>query len=203
MAGFDAIGSRSDFFSCTGVWNSLVRHVGSSRRCSVKAHGEAVMMRRRAALASAATRSCHLSIVAAPQPLNARSLSARRPPLTPRKDKACSMPAAASSGVKASGGRAKSEGVAHVFGFPTRLRCVDVHVIVSYTVKGSHIQRSPLSMGAQRVSQRRAISKSKKRRDCAGSLCVRCNSASGLTLGGSVPIFEFEDVVLFIYTRER
>ena len=134
------------------------------------------------------THSCHLSTLAAPQPLNARSLSARRPPLTPRKDKACSMPAAASSGVKASGGRAKSEGVAHVFGFPTRLRCVDVHVIVSDTVKGSHIQRSPLSMGAQRVSQRRAISKSKKRRDCAGSLCVRCNSASGLTLGGSVPM---------------
>ena len=59
------------------------------------------------------------------------------------------MPAAASSGVKASGGRAESEGVAHVFGFPTRLRCVDVHVIVSDAVKGSHIQRSPLSMGAQ------------------------------------------------------
>ena len=33
----------------------------------------------------------------------------------------------------------------------------------------------------------RAISKSKKKGDCAGSLCVRCNSASGLTLGGSVP----------------
>ena len=91
-----------------------------------------------------------------------------------------------SSGVKATGGRAESEGVAHVFDFPTRPRCVDVHVIVSDAVKGSHIQRSPLSMGAQ-SEPGRAISKSKKRRDCAGSLCVRCNSASGLTLGGSVP----------------
>ena len=36
---------------------------------------------------------------------------------------------------------------AHVFDFPTRPRCVDVHVIVSDAVKGSHIQRSPLSMG--------------------------------------------------------
>ena len=57
-----------------------------------------------------------------------------------------SMPAAASSGVN-SGGRAESKGVAHVFDFPTRPRCVDVHVIVSDAVKGSHIQRSPLSMG--------------------------------------------------------
>ena len=53
------------------------------------------------------------------------------------------------SGVEASGARAQSEGVAHVFEFPTRPRCVDVHVIVSDAVKGSHIQRSPLSMGAQ------------------------------------------------------
>ena len=91
-----------------------------------------------------------------------------------------------SSGVKATGGRAESEGVAHVFDFPTRARCVDVHVIVSDVVKGSHVQRGPLSMGAQ-SEPGRAISKSKKRRDCAGSLCGRCNSASGLTLGGSVP----------------
>ena len=40
--------------------------------------------------------------------------------------------------------------MAHVFDFPTRLRCVDVHVIVSDAVKGSHIQRSPLSMGGLR-----------------------------------------------------
>ena len=54
-----------------------------------------------------------------------------------------------SSGVKATGGRAESEGVAHVFDFPTRARCVDVHAIVSDAVKGSHVQRGPLSMGAQ------------------------------------------------------
>ena len=51
------------------------------------------------------------------------------------------------SGGKATGARAESEGAAHVFDFPTRPRCVDVHVIVSDAVKGSHIQRSPLSMG--------------------------------------------------------
>ena len=51
------------------------------------------------------------------------------------------------SGGKATGARAESEGVAHVFDFPTRPRCVVVHVIVSDAVKGSHIQRSPLSMG--------------------------------------------------------
>ena len=54
-----------------------------------------------------------------------------------------------SCGVEATGGRAESEGVAHVFDFPTRPRCVDVHVIVSDAVKGSHVQRGPLSMGAQ------------------------------------------------------
>ena len=66
---------------------------------------------------------------------------------------------------------------------------VDVHAIVSDAVKGSHVQRGPLSMGAQ-SEPGTGISKSKKRRDCAGSLCGRCNSASGLTLGGSVPMRE-------------
>ena len=82
MAGIDAIGSRSDFVPCTGVWNSLVHHVGSSRRCSVKAHGEAVIMRRRAALASALR-------TAATFPLWLR-LNPSTPALsTPRKDRAC------------------------------------------------------------------------------------------------------------------
>ena len=36
---------------------------------------------------------------------------------------------------------------AHVFDFPTRLCFVDVRVAASDAVKGSHIQRSPLSMG--------------------------------------------------------
>ena len=108
------------------------------------------------------------------------------PPQTPEKRRRLLVLLQLSSGVKATGGRAESEGVAHVFDFPTRARCVDVHAIVSDAVKGSHVQRGPLSMGAQ-SEPGTAISKSKKRRDCAGSLCGRCNSASGPTLGGSVP----------------
>ena len=163
MADFDAIGIRSDFFPCTGVWNSLVHRVGSSRRCSVKAHGEAVIMRRRAALASALRTAATFPLWLR---LNPSTLALCQLAVLLRRQERtgpASMPAAASSGGKASGGRAESKGVAHVFDFPTRPRCVDVHVIVSDAVKGSHIQRSPLSMGAQRVSQRRAISKSKKR----------------------------------------
>ena len=74
-----------------------------------------------------------------------------------------------SSGVKATGGRAESEGVAHVFDFPTRARCVDVHAIVSDAVKGSHVQRSPLSMGGL-GEPGSVIFKSKKIGDCAGPL---------------------------------
>ena len=73
-----------------------------------------------------------------------------------------------SSGVKATGGRAESEGVAHVFDFPTRARCVDVHVIVSDVVKGSHVQREP------RVSQGERSPKVKKGEiRCWLTLCGR------------------------------
>jgi len=147
MADFDAIGIRSDFFPCTGVWNSLVHRVGSSRRCSVKAHGEAVIMRRRAALASALRTAATFPLWLR---LNPSTLALCQLAVLLRRQERtgpASMPAAASSGGKASGGRAESKGVAHVFDFPTRPRCVDVHVIVSDAVKGSHIQRSPLSMG--------------------------------------------------------
>ena len=71
------------------------------------------------------------------------------PPQTPEKRRRLLVLLQLSSGVKATGGRAESEGVAHVFDFPTRARCVDVHAIVSDAVKGSHVQRGPLSMGAQ------------------------------------------------------
>ena len=86
--------------------------------------------------------------MAEPRPRNSRLL----PPCLLRKP--CEDRASAhgllqlNSGGKATGARAESEGAAHVFDFPTRPRCVDVHVIVSDAVKGSHIQRSPLSMGA-------------------------------------------------------
>ena len=70
------------------------------------------------------------------------------PPQTPCEDRASAHGLLQlNSGGKATGARAESEGAAHVFDFPTRPRCVDVHVIVSDAVKGSHIQRSPLSMG--------------------------------------------------------
>ena len=128
-----------------------------------------------------------------PPPLCGRASTSQRslvaslpPPQMSEKRRRLLVLLQLSCGVEATGGRAESEGVAHVFDFPTRARCVDVHVIVSDVVKGSHVQRGPLSMGAQ-SEPGRAISKSKKRRDCAGSLCGRCNSASGLTLGGSVP----------------
>ena len=159
MAGFDAIGSRSDFFPCTGVWNLLVRHVGSSRRCSIKAHGEVVIMRRRAALASAlrtaATFPLWLHLNPSTFALFQLAVLLRRRERTGP----ASMPASASSGVKASGGRAESEGVAHAFDFPTRPRCVDACVASSDAVKGSHIQRSPLSMGAQSEPVERDLQK--------------------------------------------
>ena len=47
----------------------------------------------------------------------------------------------------------ESERVERLFDFPTRARFVAVCVAASDTVKGSHIQRSPLSMGAL-LSQR-------------------------------------------------
>ena len=46
MAGVDAIGCGSDFFPCTGAWNSQVCRVSPARRCSVEAHGEAAITRR-------------------------------------------------------------------------------------------------------------------------------------------------------------
>ena len=55
-------------------------------------------------------------------------------------------------GVKASGACAESEGMARVYDFPSYLRCVAVHVIVSDAVKGSHIQRSPFGAWEPRVS---------------------------------------------------
>ena len=51
------------------------------------------------------------------------------PPQTPEKRRRLLVLLQLSSGVKATGGRAESEGVAHVFDFPTRARCVDVHAI--------------------------------------------------------------------------
>ena len=57
-----------------------------------------------------------------------------------------------------------------IFDSPRRVRFVAANVAASDTVKGSHIQRNPLSMGAlaepeewPRVSQ---SPKEKKRRDC-------------------------------------
>ena len=85
-----------------------------------------------------------------PASASQRSLVASLPPpQTLEKRRRLLVLLQLSSGVKATGGRAESEGVAHVFDFPTRARCVDVHAIVSDAVKGSHVQRGPLSMGAQ------------------------------------------------------
>ena len=67
-----------------------------------------------------------------------------------------------SSGVKATGGRAESEGVARVYDFPSSPRCVDVRVAASDAVKASHIQRSPLSMGGLRELGAVACSRNKK-----------------------------------------
>jgi len=57
-----------------------------------------------------------------------------------------------------------------IFDSPRRVRFVAANVAASDTVKGSHIQRNPLSMGAllsqRSVDQSEPISKRKKRRDC-------------------------------------
>ena len=53
MAGFDASGCDSDFFPCTGAWNSPVCRVSSARCCGIEAHGEAAIVRKQPALASA------------------------------------------------------------------------------------------------------------------------------------------------------
>jgi hypothetical protein len=93
------------------------------------------------------------------------------------------------SGGKATGARAESEGAAHVFDFPTRPRCVDVHVIVSDAVKGSHIQRSPLSMGG--LCELGAVACSRHKKNIA-ELIMRKNAPlrkrSCATLGTSLPI---------------
>ena len=92
------------------------------------------------------------------------------------------------SGGKATGARAESEGAAHVFDFPTRPRCVDVHVIVSDAVKGSHIQRSPLSMGG--LCELGAVACSRHKKNIA-ELIMRKNAPlrkrSCATLGTSLP----------------
>ena len=69
------------------------------------------------------------------------------PPQTLEKRRRLLVLLQLSSGVKATSGRAESEGVAHVFDFPSRPRCVDACVASSDAVKGSHLQRNPLSMG--------------------------------------------------------
>ena len=93
------------------------------------------------------------------------------------------------SGGKATGARAESEGAAHVFDFPTRPRCVDVHVIVSDAVKGSHIQRSPLSMGG--LCELGAVACSRHKKNIA-ELIMRKNAPlrkrSCATLGTSLPM---------------
>ena len=53
MAGFDAIGSCSNFFPWTGAWYSLMCQMSSSCCCSVEWHGEAAMTRRQPARAAA------------------------------------------------------------------------------------------------------------------------------------------------------
>jgi hypothetical protein len=102
------------------------------------------------------------------------------------------------SGGKATGARAESEGAAHVFDFPTRPRCVDVHVIVSDAVKGSHIQRSPLSMGG--LCELGAVACSRHKKNIA-ELIMRKNAPlrkrSCATLGTSLPtpVYYFLGVV--------
>ena len=99
------------------------------------------------------------------------------------------------SGGKATGARAESEGAAHVFDFPTRPRCVDVHVIVSDAVKGSHIQRSPLSMGG--LCELGAVACSRHKKNIA-ELIMRKNAPlrkrSCATLGASLPMTGLREI---------
>ena len=111
------------------------------------------------------------------------------PPQTPCEDRASARGLLQlNSGGKATGARAESEGAAHVFDFPTRPRCVDVHVIVSDAVKGSHIQRSPLSMGG--LCELGAVACSRHKKNIA-ELIMRKNAPlrkrSCATLGASLP----------------
>ena len=115
------------------------------------------------------------------------------PPQTPCEDRASAHGLLQlNSGGKATGARAESEGAAHVFDFPTRPRCVDVHVIVSDAVKGSHIQRSPLSMGG--LCELGAVACSRHKKNIA-ELIMRKNAPlrkrSCVTLGTSLPSRDF------------
>ena len=191
MAGLEAIGCGHEYFPCTDAWNSLVCCVSSSCRCRVEVHGEAATMRRtlgieaalRAAAISPLWSSLDLTTLACCHPASSADAERGQGLLKPAHGLL-----QLNGGVKASGACAESEGMARVYDFHSSLRCVVVRVAASDAVKASHIQRSPLSMGGL-CEPGRAISKSKKKGDCAGSLCVRCKSASGLTLGGSLPIY--------------
>ena len=55
-----------------------------------------------------------------------------------------------------------------IFDFPTRARFVAECVAASDTVKGSHIQRSPLSMGAQSEPEESDLQKLKKKEIALG-----------------------------------
>ena len=99
--------------------------------------------------------------MAAPQPHGARPLPACPSPQAPENRRAARCLLQLKSGVKATGDGAEAEGVAHVFDFPTRPRCVDACVASSDAVKGSHVQRSPLSMGAQLSEPEESVSSQK------------------------------------------
>jgi len=85
-----------------------------------------------------------------------------------------------------------------IFDFPRRVRFVAANVAASDTVKGSHIQRNPLSMGAllsQRSGPESRVSQSPKEKK---TLCPGCNSVSWLTLVRSVPNPETDTLFLAI-----
>ena len=152
MAGLEAIGCGREYFPCTDAWNSLVCCVSSSCRCRVEVHGETATTRRtlgieaalRAAAISPLWSSLDLTSLACCHPASSADAERGQGLLKPAHGLL-----QLNGGVKASGACAESEGMARVYDFPSPLRCVAVHVIVSDAVKGSHIQRSPLSMGAQ------------------------------------------------------
>ena len=90
-----------------------------------------------------------------------------------------------------------------IFDSPRRVRFVAANVAASDTVKGSHIQRNPLSMGAlaepeewPRVSQ---SPKEKKRRDCVMTARLTLSGMQQRKLAHSCEVGSYARFSIFLF----
>ena len=148
MASYDLIGRGTEFFPCADGWLSAVCKWLRAAAAALEVSGEASMARILRATASAPCGATspvlwlQLSLLTLAFSLLASSTDG------PNCHLRSSRPAAAQQRSKASGACSESVGVAPLFDIPACPGSVVVREAGCDATQGSHIQRSPLSMGA-------------------------------------------------------